>query len=134
MAKVWEGKLQKVLKYSEKELGTQNPKRLDMLREWTDATAQLHKKLQQMLPKIQRYDAELGNLLESLGRIANVQNRIRTQSSNQVSVTMTTAFATFWLIPRMGRFSSRFPDIDLRLVMTDTFEPPLVVVSPEPTE
>jgi LysR family glycine cleavage system transcriptional activator len=40
-------------------------------------------------------------------------------SARQLTVGATHAFATFWLIPRLGRFRERCPGIDLRLV---TFE------------
>ncbi|MDJ0779191.1 MAG: LysR substrate-binding domain-containing protein [Gammaproteobacteria bacterium] len=70
--------------------------------------------------------AEGEQLFDSVGRglgeIAETQQRIRRRrDSGKLGVTMTAAFATFWLIPRMHRFSQAHPDIDLRLVVADDY-------------
>ena len=60
----------------------------------------------------------------SLREIADTRRRIRRQNQqrkNHLSVTLTAAFATYWLIPRMGRFSKRYPEIDLRLLVSDSY-------------
>ena len=57
-----------------------------------------------------------------LGDIAETQQRIRRRrDKGKLGVTMTAAFATFWLIPRMHRFSQAHPEIDLRLVVADDY-------------
>ncbi|MGF7161421.1 LysR family glycine cleavage system transcriptional activator [Rhodoligotrophos appendicifer] len=38
----------------------------------------------------------------------------------ELSVTVQTAFAARWLVPRLGRFAARHPDIDINLDPTDT--------------
>ncbi len=65
-------------------------------------------------------------LFEAVGSglqlIADTQQAIRREREKQiVSVTMTAAYAAFWLIPRIGRFKERYPDIDLRLVVSDSY-------------
>ena len=40
-------------------------------------------------------------------------------ASNQVTISISTAFATYWLLPRMAIFRQAHPDIDLRFQTTD---------------
>ncbi len=48
-------------------------------------------------------------------------NAVRTAvESPTVSISVSTSFATWWLLPRLPDFKRRHPDIELRLVTTDT--------------
>lgn len=66
-----------------------------------------------------------GRLLEAevapaLHQIANaIQNVSKTSGDVPLTVTTTTAFATYWLMPRMVDFSNQFPEVELNLVVTD---------------
>ena len=54
--------------------------------------------------------------------IAEIQTRLRSQSAKtHINVTMTMAFANFWLVPRLGNFREAFPDIDIRMVVSDQY-------------
>lgn len=50
---------------------------------------------------------------------AALESIARTRARTAVTITATTAFATKWLVPRMPRFRSARPDIDLVLLATD---------------
>ena len=41
------------------------------------------------------------------------------RSEKRVTVTVTSAFATYWLMPRLVDFGSKFPDIEVNLVAAD---------------
>ncbi|WP_312934686.1 LysR substrate-binding domain-containing protein [Pseudomonas sp.] len=45
--------------------------------------------------------------------------RLLTPEPLHVTVSVTPSFASRWLIPRLGDFSERYPDIDLRVLATD---------------
>ncbi len=57
-----------------------------------------------------------------LERLQAATDRLRTASrARQLSVTTTTGFASLWLIPRLRRFTSVHPDVDVRIsATTDT--------------
>ncbi len=58
----------------------------------------------------------------SLQRILNVTASIRDRESHdRVTVTATTGVMTYWLLPRMGRFRSLYPNIDLRFLVSDQY-------------
>jgi LysR family transcriptional regulator, glycine cleavage system transcriptional activator len=42
-----------------------------------------------------------------------------TQDTPQITVAASVAFSYYWLMPRLERFSERFPTIDLRILATD---------------
>jgi DNA-binding transcriptional LysR family regulator len=48
-----------------------------------------------------------------------LQNIAARAGNNRLSVTTTTAFATYWLMPRLVDFSNLRPDIELNLVVSD---------------
>lgn len=59
---------------------------------------------------------------QPLRELAAAKQQIRTaQHSTRVNATMTVAFATFWLIPRLGSFRVQNPEIDLRLTISDKY-------------
>lgn len=66
-----------------------------------------------------------GRMLEAevapaLHQIANaVLNVSKTSGDTPLTVTTTTAFATYWLMPRMVDFSNLYPEVELNLVVTD---------------
>jgi putative choline sulfate-utilization transcription factor len=56
----------------------------------------------------------------SLWRVAETAEALRNQGGErQVSLSATLAFTTFWLMPRLPRFRSAYPDIELRLTAGD---------------
>ncbi|MCB1957849.1 MAG: transcriptional regulator GcvA [Rhodocyclaceae bacterium] len=59
-----------------------------------------------MLPPLRRGLAELASAVESVGRGA---------PSGRLKVLTPPSFAARWLVPRLPRFTARFPDVDLRL-------------------
>jgi len=57
-----------------------------------------------------------------LQRIIDATAAIRDRDRNQrVTVTASTGFTTFWLLPRIGEFRSRYPDLDLRFLVSDEY-------------
>src|SRR5262245_300022 len=56
---------------------------------------------------------------DSLERLRDAAARVRaTQARQQVAVTCTPGFASFWLIPRLARFTSAHPNADVRISAT----------------
>jgi LysR family glycine cleavage system transcriptional activator len=53
-------------------------------------------------------------LLRSFGAMAGDIERFR-RDENILTITMTPHFAQYWLLPRLGEFLRRHPDIDLRI-------------------
>lgn len=43
------------------------------------------------------------------------------RSDNSLTVTTTTGFSTYWLMPRIGRFRKLHPNIDLRFLISDLY-------------
>lgn len=68
---------------------------------------------------------QAGRLLEAevapaLHQIADaIQSVSQKSGDTPLTVTTTTAFATYWLMPRMVDFSNQFPEVELNLVVTD---------------
>ncbi len=58
----------------------------------------------------------LEDLQEGFSRLARVVDTLQAQVHDQVlTITVAPSFAAKWLIPRLHRFRSRFPDISVRL-------------------
>ncbi len=57
-------------------------------------------------------------LQEIRAGIVDVQNF--THSSQRITLLVSTALASFWLMPRLARFKSAHPDIELRCITQDT--------------
>ena len=58
----------------------------------------------------------------ALDTISTALNRHRGKEEGaRLSVTITTAFATFWLMPRLVDLGSRFPDLEVNLVVSDRY-------------
>jgi LysR family glycine cleavage system transcriptional activator len=56
---------------------------------------------------------------DSLERLRDAAARVRSTSpQRQVAVTCTPGFASFWLIPRLARFTSAHPEVDVRISAT----------------
>jgi DNA-binding transcriptional LysR family regulator len=54
-----------------------------------------------------------------LDRLQTATDRLKAETrARQLSITTTTGFASFWLIPRLKRFTSLHPDIDVRISAT----------------
>lgn len=55
--------------------------------------------------------------------LSHIRQSIKTarnhQAPRQVTLSVSTALASFWLLPRLADFRSRFPEIDLRVQTTD---------------
>ena len=68
---------------------------------------------------------QVGRALESevspaLYQIANaLQNAAATSGGSRLTVTTTSAFATYWLMPRLIDFSNLHPEIELNLMVSD---------------
>ncbi|NVK30170.1 MAG: LysR family transcriptional regulator [Gammaproteobacteria bacterium] len=57
---------------------------------------------------------------QSLGRILNtVESITHIAHAKHVTLAVSTAFANYWLVPRLQRFHQRYPEVDLRLQTTD---------------
>lgn len=55
-----------------------------------------------------------------LGRIQRSAHELRRlYDRDHVTLSASTAFASYWMLPRLARFKQRFPEIDLRLQTTD---------------
>lgn len=55
-----------------------------------------------------------------LDEIANCVGELRAANETpQITVAASVAFAYYWLMPRLERFTERYPDIDLRVLATD---------------
>ncbi len=67
---------------------------------------------------------EAGRILQravddSLERLRDAAARVRsTAQRQQVTLTCTPGFASFWLIPRLARFTSANPEVDVRIAAT----------------
>jgi len=56
---------------------------------------------------------------DSLERLRDAADRVRpSAAARQVSITCTPGFASFWLIPRLARFTSAHPTVDVRISAT----------------
>jgi LysR family transcriptional regulator, glycine cleavage system transcriptional activator len=56
---------------------------------------------------------------DSLERLHDAAAQVRTaQLPRQVTITCTPGFASFWLIPRLSRFTATHPDVDVRISAT----------------
>jgi len=56
---------------------------------------------------------------DSLERLRDAAARVRTHTGRQqVTVTCTPGFASFWLIPRLARFTAAQPDVEVRVAAT----------------
>ena len=59
--------------------------------------------------------------VDALDRLqATVDQLQRGSKGTEIAVTMTTTFAAMWLIPRLDRFTVRYPDVDVRISATTT--------------
>jgi LysR family glycine cleavage system transcriptional activator len=56
---------------------------------------------------------------DSLERLRDAAARVRSTAARQhVTLTCTPGFASFWLIPRLARFTAAHPDVDVRISAT----------------
>ncbi len=57
---------------------------------------------------------------EALGSVAKAADGLRRRARpSRVTVTATIAIATFWLTPRLPRFRSEHPEVEIRVVVSD---------------
>ncbi|MBK4995662.1 LysR family transcriptional regulator [Pseudomonas sp. S37] len=59
-----------------------------------------------------------GSIRSALAMIDEATRLLRPQAAH-LTVSVTPSFASKWLIPRLGSFAQRYPDIDLRVLATD---------------
>jgi LysR family glycine cleavage system transcriptional activator len=57
----------------------------------------------------------LDDLSEPFRMIEHALDRVETRHRTSLLVTTTGAFAATWLVPRLGRFTERHPDIEIRI-------------------
>lgn len=61
-----------------------------------------------------------GAVREALGAVAKSADTLRRRAGpSRVTVTATIAIATFWLTPRLPRFRSEHPEVEIRVVVSD---------------
>lgn len=66
--------------------------------------------------------ALLDQVAPALGNIGNALNQTRRlRSRPRLSITATPALATYWLMPRMVGFNTRYPDVEIDLVVSDSY-------------
>ncbi|RVU13833.1 transcriptional regulator GcvA [Methylobacterium oryzihabitans] len=71
-----------------------------------------------LTPAGERYAAAVGDLLDGF---ADATARLRRQGQDHVlTVNTTHSFASLWLIPRIGAFRARHPELDVRVVANNT--------------
>ncbi|MEM6624184.1 MAG: LysR substrate-binding domain-containing protein [Pseudomonadota bacterium] len=60
------------------------------------------------------------DVAEAFGRVhATVSHLGRLGASDHVTLSVSTAFANYWMVPRLQAFHQRYPGLDLRLQTTD---------------
>lgn len=65
----------------------------------------------------ERYHQVVTASLHSI--LVATQELQRAERANSVTITTTTGFSTYWLMPRIGEFRKCHPDIDLRFLISD---------------
>ena len=64
--------------------------------------------------------AYLPEVRAAFDRLAEATERLRARGASGVlSISVSPSFASVWLVPRLGRFRERHPEIDVRLSATD---------------
>ncbi len=59
---------------------------------------------------------------EVLQQVQDATDRMRSATpSRTVTVTSTPGFASIWLIPRLARFTQRYPDVDVRIAASNDY-------------
>ena len=67
-------------------------------------------------------EALAASVSPGLNMIADGLQLIRGQDvGKRLAITTTTAFATYWLMPRLGDFNAKHPEIDVNLVVSDKY-------------
>ena len=62
------------------------------------------------------------DIVPALEQIADALARQRSSARvERVSITVTSAFATYWLMPRLPDFGARHPDVEVNLVVSDRY-------------
>ncbi|MDA8740625.1 LysR substrate-binding domain-containing protein [Rhodobacteraceae bacterium] len=55
----------------------------------------------------------------ALDDLSDVMTAIQKRKTKRLSVTLTNALATYWLMPRLGNFTSFSPSVELNLIISD---------------
>lgn len=62
------------------------------------------------------------DVVPALQQVADALARQRSSARvERVSITVTSAFATYWLMPRLSDFGARHPDVEVNLVVSDRY-------------
>lgn len=67
----------------------------------------------------ERYFYVVSNALNDI--LAGTQDIQKGRSTNSLTVTTTSGFSTYWLLPRIGRFRELYPKIDIRFLVSDHY-------------
>ncbi len=82
----------------------------------------LFHRLHRALSLTQAGEAYFEEVSQSLERIKVATQAIRAaEDRNRITVTATTGFTTYWLMPRIGEFRALHPEIDLRFLISDKY-------------
>ncbi len=76
----------------------------------------MHKSLS-LTPEGTEYFDVVSKALTDIAR--NTTSLRSRKPTNRVTVTTTVGFSSYWLMPRIGSFRKRFPDIDIRVLVSD---------------
>ncbi len=83
---------------------------------------QLFRRLPRALTLTPDGETYLKVVSQSLEQIATATKNIQsTEKRNGLTVTSTTGFSTYWLVPHIGEFRAMHPDIDLRFLVSDSY-------------
>jgi LysR family glycine cleavage system transcriptional activator len=82
----------------------------------------LFHRLHRALSLTQAGETYFEEVSQSLERIKAATQAIRAaEDRNRITVTATTGFSTYWLMPRLGEFRALHPEIDLRFLISDKY-------------
>jgi LysR family glycine cleavage system transcriptional activator len=82
----------------------------------------LFHRLHRALSLTQAGETYFEEVSQSLERIKAATQAIRAaEDRNRITVTATTGFTTYWLMPRIGEFRALHPEIDLRFLISDKY-------------
>jgi LysR family glycine cleavage system transcriptional activator len=76
----------------------------------------LHKRLS-LTPDGAEYYQSVSRALKSIA--ASTGELRRRKPSNRITVTTTVGFSSYWLMPRIGSFRKQYPEIDIRVLVSD---------------
>lgn len=84
----------------------------------TQLFQRLHRAIK-LTPAGEKYHRAVASALQTI--LAATLEAQKTMVANSVTVTTSTGFSMFWLLPRIGDFRRLHPDIDLQFLVTDNY-------------